>query len=207
MNSRILMIVLLMPFGAIAADEQAKQPADNSVGATQQPVTPQQAATPQTVTPQQAGTPQQAADPYINFNKLVQERLTVLGFYTGPINGDIGPYSQAALAQFQLSVPIPASGALDDQTVAALGLERSTQASAGASGEAATGVAPVQPAEEAGGTPSADSTPPKRELGGSCDALIGPEKDRCLQQGGSAEASTNAAASSGGSRPAEVKGN
>jgi peptidoglycan hydrolase-like protein with peptidoglycan-binding domain len=54
----------------------------------------------------------------------------VLGFYTGPINGDIGPNSQAALAQFQLSVPLPASGALDDQTIAALGLERSMQAPA-----------------------------------------------------------------------------
>jgi len=201
MNSRILMIVLLLPFGAFAADEQAKQPADNSAGATQQAVTPEQAA------PPQAAAPQQAADPYIDFSKRVQERLTALGFYTGPINGDIGPYTQAALAQFQLSVPIPASGALDDQTVAALGLERSTQASAGASGEASTGVAPAQPAKEAGGTPSADSTPPKRELGGSCDALIGPEKDRCIQQGGSAEASTNAEASSGASRPAEVKGN
>lgn len=181
MNSRILMIVLLMPFGAFAADEQVvAQPAENQ---------------------------QQAADPYINFSKLVQEKLTLLGFYTGPINGDIGPYTQAALAQFQLSVPIPASGALDDQTVAALGLERSTQASAGASGEASTGVAPAQPPEEAGRTPSADSTLPKRELGGSCDALIGPEKDRCLQQGGSVEANANAEASSGASRPPEVKGN
>jgi len=174
------MIVLLMPFGASAADEQAKQPADNSVGATQQAVTPEQAATPQ------AAAPQQAADPYIDFSKRVQERLTALGFYTGPINGDIGPYSQAALAQFQLSLPIPASGALDDQTVAALGLERSVQASAGA---------------------SADASSPERQLGGRCDALIGPDKDRCLQQGGSVEANANADASSGTSRPAEVKGN
>ena len=116
----------------------------------------------------------------------MQERLTALGFYTGPINGDIGPYTQAALAQFQLSVPIPASGALDDQTVAALGLERSTQASAGG---------------------SADASSPERQLGGSCDALIGPDKDRCIQQGGSVEANAKAEASSGASRPPEVKGN
>ena len=160
MNSRTLMIVLLMPFGAFAADEQVvAPPAENQ---------------------------QQAADPYIDFNKRVQERLTALGFYTGPINGDIGPNTQAALAQFQLSVPMPASGSLDDPTVAALGVERSVQASAGA---------------------SADASSPERQLGGSCDALIGPEKDRCLQQGGSVEASTNAEASSGASRPAEVKGN
>ncbi|HEX6321985.1 MAG TPA: peptidoglycan-binding domain-containing protein [Burkholderiales bacterium] len=185
MNSRILMIVLLMPFGAFAADEPAKPPADNSAGPTQQPVTPQQAVTPQAADPQQ-----QAADPYIDFNKRVQERLTALGFYTGPINGDIGPNSQAALAQFQLSVPIPASGALDDQTVAALGLERSVQASAGASTDSPPATAPAQqPADQAGAKPSAESSPPKRE------------------QGGSVEASTNAEASSGASRPAEVKGN
>ena len=179
MNARILMIVLLLPFGAFAADEPGKPPADNSAGATQQAATPQAAA------------PQQAADPYIDFNKRVQERLTVLGFYTGPINGDIGPNSQAALAQFQLSVPIPASGALDDQTVAALGLERSVQASAGASTDSSPGTAPAQqqPADEAGAKPSAESSPPNRE------------------QGGSVEANANAEASSGASRPAEVKGN
>jgi peptidoglycan hydrolase-like protein with peptidoglycan-binding domain len=183
MNPRILMIVLLMPFGAFAADEPGKPPADNSAGATQQTVTPEQAATPQ------PAAPQQAADPYIDFNKRVQERLTVLGFYTGPINGDIGPNSQAALAQFQLSVPIPASGALDDQTVAALGLERSVQASAGASTDSSPGTAPAQPADEVGAKPSAESSPPKRE------------------QGGSVEANANTEASSGASRPAEVKGN
>jgi peptidoglycan hydrolase-like protein with peptidoglycan-binding domain len=165
MNSRIriLMMVLLLPLGAVAAEEPVTQPAENRDGAAQQ-----------------------AVDPYIDFNKRVQERLTALGFYTGPINGDIGPNSQAALAQFQLSLPLPASGALDDQTVAALGLERSVQASAGE---------------------SSSGTDQKRELGGSCDALIGPDKDRCLQQGGSVEASTKADASSGASSPAEVKGN
>lgn len=167
MNSRILFTVLLIPLGAFAAEEQVvAQPAENQ---------------------------QQTEDPYIDFNKRVQERLTALGFYSGPINGDIGPNSQAALAQFQLSVPLPASGALDDQTIAALGLERSTQASAGTSTEPSAS--------------PADSASPARELGGSCDALIGPDKDRCLQQGGSVEASTKADASSGASSPAEVKGN
>jgi peptidoglycan hydrolase-like protein with peptidoglycan-binding domain len=54
----------------------------------------------------------------------VQEKLRERGFYAGPINGDIGPNTQAALAQFQLSIPLPASGQLDDQTLAALGIER-----------------------------------------------------------------------------------
>jgi hypothetical protein len=176
MNSRILMIfgaALLIPSIALAQNQPAP--------------TPEQA-------PAQTEQSQQAtADPYTDFNKRVQERLTALGFYTGPVNGDIGPNSQAALAQFQLSVPLPASGALDDQTVAALGLERSVQASAGASTEPSAS--------------PADSASPVRELGGSCDALIGPEKDRCVQQGGSVEAGTKTNASTGASSPAEVKGN
>ena len=56
-------------------------------------------------------------------NKRVQEKLRALGFYTGPVNGDIGPYTRLH-SRTQLSVPIPASGQLDEQTVAALGIER-----------------------------------------------------------------------------------
>ncbi len=169
MNSRILVILLLMPFGAFAADEQEKPSADNSAGATQQ-----------------TAAPQQAPDPYTDLNKQVQEKLKALGFYAGPVNGDFGSNTQAALAQFQLSVPMPASGSLDQQTLDALGLAPRIQATA-----------------------ENTATEAPRELGGSCDALIGPDKDRCVQQGGTVEASANAnaEASSGASRPPEVKGN
>jgi peptidoglycan hydrolase-like protein with peptidoglycan-binding domain len=78
---------------------------------------------------------QGAPDPDTDLSTRAQQRLAELGFYRGPINGDIGPNTQAALAQFQLSVPLPASGSLDDQTLAALGLERSVQAAAGATAE------------------------------------------------------------------------
>lgn len=81
-----------------------------------------------------------AQDQAADINKLVQEKLQQLGFYNGPINGDIGPNTQAALAQFQLSVPVPASGQLDDLTLGALGIERepqpSPEAASGASAEA-----------------------------------------------------------------------
>lgn len=52
----------------------------------------------------------------------VQERLRALGFDPGPVNGYFGEKTQAALAQFQLSVPLPASGALDEATLAHLGV-------------------------------------------------------------------------------------
>ena len=110
MNLRILYVlvgaVLLAP-GAAAADEPS------CVLRRRTPTTPSK---PRRVT---------------SANKRVQEKLRALGFYTGPVNGDIGPYHRAALAQFQLSVPIPASGQLDEQTVAALG-SRETQRRRGA---------------------------------------------------------------------------
>ena len=62
--------------------------------------------------------------PYSAFVARVQERLLALGFDAGPVNGDFGEKTQAALAQFQLSVPLPASGQLDDETLRELGIRR-----------------------------------------------------------------------------------
>jgi peptidoglycan hydrolase-like protein with peptidoglycan-binding domain len=72
-------------------------------------------------------------DQYFGFISQVQEKLRALGFDAGPPNGDFGAKTQAALAQFQLSRTIPASGQLDDQTLAELGVKRDeAQASAAA---------------------------------------------------------------------------
>jgi len=72
-----------------------------------------------------------AAQDSTDFIKRVQEELKAQGFYAGPVNGDFGPYTQAALAQFQLSRPLPASGQLDVDTLLALGVARDSTASAG----------------------------------------------------------------------------
>ena len=74
--------------------------------------------------------------PYSGLISQVQERLRALGFDAGPVNGDFGEKTQAALAQFQLSATIPASGQLDDQTLAKLGIQRDEQAAGGASSPA-----------------------------------------------------------------------
>lgn len=71
-------------------------------------------------------------DPYAGLISEVQRGLRVRGFDPGPVNGDFGAKTQAALAQFQLSAAIPVSGALDDATLAELGVERGAQAGAGA---------------------------------------------------------------------------
>ena len=62
--------------------------------------------------------------PYEELLKRVQEALNARGFDAGPANGAFTTKTQAALAQFQLRNVIPASGALDDATLAELRVER-----------------------------------------------------------------------------------
>jgi peptidoglycan hydrolase-like protein with peptidoglycan-binding domain len=81
-----------------------------------------------------------------DFIKRVQEELKAQGFYAGPVNGDFGPYTQAALAQYQLSRPLPASGQLDVDTLLALGVARDASASEGATADS-RGELPTQTPE------------------------------------------------------------
>jgi peptidoglycan hydrolase-like protein with peptidoglycan-binding domain len=76
--------------------------------------------------------------------KLAQEQLHHEGFYTGRIDGDLSGAAQAALVQFQLSRGIPASGGLDDATIAALRIERQTEVAAAEPSAAAGGSAPAE---------------------------------------------------------------
>ena len=71
-------------------------------------------------------------DPYSGLISEVQRGLRARGFDPGPVNGDFGAKTQAALAQFQLSALIPVSGSLDDATLAELDIERGAPAGAGA---------------------------------------------------------------------------
>jgi peptidoglycan hydrolase-like protein with peptidoglycan-binding domain len=75
--------------------------------------------------------------PHAGFISRVQEQLRTLGFDAGPVNGDFGEKTQAALAQFQLSRAIPAGGQLDDQTLGELGVARDVGETAGAGATAA----------------------------------------------------------------------
>jgi peptidoglycan hydrolase-like protein with peptidoglycan-binding domain len=107
MDMRTLLVAsaaLLIPLGALAASDNPPPSGEAREAPTDSP-------------------PQVVPDPYAGLNKRVQEKLQAMGLYDGPVNGDFGFNTQAALAQFQLSVPLPASGMLDEQTLAALGVE------------------------------------------------------------------------------------
>ncbi len=67
-------------------------------------------------------------DAYTEFVKRVQIALHLHGFDPGPVNGADEGRTQAALARFQLSRNLPASGSLDEQTLQALGVSREVPA-------------------------------------------------------------------------------
>jgi branched-chain amino acid transport system substrate-binding protein len=55
-----------------------------------------------------------------NLNTKIQQALTFLGFYDGPIDGLDSPEFRAALAAFQASVGLPPTGVWDEATDAAM---------------------------------------------------------------------------------------
>jgi peptidoglycan hydrolase-like protein with peptidoglycan-binding domain len=111
---------------------------------------------PEAAYPDPADKPSQ--DAFSGFITRVQEKLLELGFEAGPPNGDFGAKTQAALAQFQLSRTIPASGQLDDQTLGELGVTRDApQPAADASSAGASAIQPTSSGEPATPTSPAGS--------------------------------------------------
>ena len=53
----------------------------------------------------------------------VQSKLAQLGYYNGDVDGQIGPLSRQAIANYQADQGLPVSGAIDDQLLESLGLE------------------------------------------------------------------------------------
>lgn len=109
-----LAAMLLLPLGSLAAKDFTSLHPEEALPDSTEHVSP---------------------DPYSDFIKRVQEKLHSQGFNAGPVNGDLGTKTQAALAQFQLSRTLPASGQLDERTLAELGVERDAPASAGATAD------------------------------------------------------------------------
>ncbi len=52
----------------------------------------------------------------------VQRALKELGYYTGSLNGSLGPATRQAIASYQEDAGLEATGAIDAATVEALGL-------------------------------------------------------------------------------------
>jgi peptidoglycan hydrolase-like protein with peptidoglycan-binding domain len=118
---RLILVCLLAPMGALASGPfTALHPEEHEPDPTAQA----------------------SADPYTGFISEVQEKLRELGFDAGPVNGDFGTKTQAALAQFQLSRAMPASGQLDEETLQQLGVQQQEERAA-EGGQPGTALAPM----------------------------------------------------------------
>ena len=91
--------------------------------------------------------------PYADQVRQVQEKLQALGFDPGPANGAISTKMQAALAQFQLSQLLPASGSVDQATLLALGLDPAAFLSSGENAAAGGSAMPSPSPTSAGPIP------------------------------------------------------
>jgi putative chitinase len=59
--------------------------------------------------------------------RVIQQRLGTVGFPCGTPDGDYGPKTAQAVAQFQQSIHLPPTGEVDHQTLQALGYEADQQ--------------------------------------------------------------------------------
>ncbi len=123
MNARVLLLAALLPACAWAADDITSLHPEDAI-----PDNLPRAASP---------------GPFSGLYSDVQRKLNGLGFDAGPVNGDFGVKTQAALGQFQLANGIPVSGMLDAETRRALDLPVVDQA-------IAPGAAEPQANEESG---------------------------------------------------------
>jgi peptidoglycan hydrolase-like protein with peptidoglycan-binding domain len=80
--------------------------------------------TPTTTTTATTGTTtaKPADNPVVKANKALQQDLTTLGFYDGPINGVYGPATTAAVKALQRRADLPVDGIAGPQTHAAINL-------------------------------------------------------------------------------------
>ena len=62
------------------------------------------------------------AGDYSGIILAVQQELTQLGYYHGPVDGSFGPEMEGAIRWFQSVDKLPVTGQIDDRTLKALGI-------------------------------------------------------------------------------------
>jgi hypothetical protein len=117
--------------------------------------------------------------------KQAQQALKDKGIEAGPVDGQLGPLTQQGLKQYQEQQNIQASGQLDQQTLASLGIGQSASAGSSSaepsasSGSSSRGSSSSKP--EAGMSSSGSSAPPS--------ATAEPQKGSAGASGGGVPAS------------------
>lgn len=77
----------------------------------------------------------------------VQEKLSATGHKAGPADGKLGPKTQAALKDFQQSKGLEASGRIDQQTLAELGVSADASGASSAGATSSSSSSPSSAAE------------------------------------------------------------
>lgn len=173
-----LALALALPAAAVAQSPPAAQEGkgEQQVQPPQQAQPPQQPEPPAEQAQQPPEQPGQSGEQgqawvqeYVAFVKRVQVALREHGFDPGAVNGLDEGRTQAALAQFQLSRNLPASGSMDEGTLKALGVERAAPEDRAASAQQQPPQAaqPGQASTGAGTPVAAPDAKPQAQTGGS----------------------------------------
>lgn len=90
----------------------------------------------------------------------LQTRLAANGFYAGPIDGILGATTLGSVRAFQQTAGLPATGAVDAQTAAALGLALSSPTGSMPTGAPATTTTTITTPQASTTTPATTTTTP-----------------------------------------------
>lgn len=123
--------------------------------------------------------------------KQVQEKLSEQGYDVGPVDGIFGPKTQQALRKFQQDKGVQPTGQIDQQTMAALGIQGEGGAQPGDMGAGQppdAGVPESQPGDMGAGQPQPDtgiegSDQPGSDLGSGAPPDAGTQSPDAGAQG------------------------
>jgi peptidoglycan hydrolase-like protein with peptidoglycan-binding domain len=107
-----------------------------------------------------------AADPVL----LAQKGLKQLGFYSGPIDGGLGPATRDAIIRFEVSRHLPVDPRVSDQLLAALTPQNAPPAASAPAPPPATAAAPPaapSPAPAQAAAPSPPANPAQQTASGA----------------------------------------
>lgn len=107
--------------------------------------------------------------------KQAQQALKQKGIDAGPVDGQWGPLTQQGVKQFQQQNQIQATGQLDQQTLASLGIEQSASAGAGSRG---AGKASEPSASSGSSSSGSNGSAPSASGGGAASSGSSAESPR-----------------------------
>jgi len=134
--------------------------AGTGIGYAAGPTGDTNAGVPSATMPSSTAMPSEAAPMTLSEDQIrqAQQQLQTAGLYRGQIDGKIGPETKQAIERLQQQKGLPATGSLDQQTMAALSSGTSSSGS---------GMAPATPPGNAGGMNARPNTSPQPGAAGS----------------------------------------